>query len=400
MRAAGFESRAGALLAGLCLVTRAFAAFATEPPLREIAGPQAVVYAVDASDHVVVSQGADLQFLPASTLKLFTTLLAIDQLGLDYRFRTELYLRDDELIVRGFGDPFLVSEELDRLAAEAASRLGHRPLAGIAVDDSFFSPDVRIPGVGRSSNPYDALNAAVAVNFNTIAVRRVGDRYVSAEPQTPMTPLAASLARARRVRGSERIQLGDNPSEVTRYAGELIAAKLRAAGVRIGERVSRARAPQGPPLLVHRSSRTLADVCRDMLAISNNFVANQVFLTIGAEAYGAPASLAKARRAAHRYLDAHPLLTGLHVVEGSGIAYENEATATAMTALLKLFEPYRSLLKADHGTQHKTGTLQAIATVAGYLDTDRHGTVRYVVAVPGDRPDRRWQVVAWLRRNL
>lgn len=375
-------------------------AFAQVPAaLRRMAGEGAVVYAVDARDHVLVDIGSERNFMPASTLKLFTVLLAFEELGADYRFPTEIYLRDDELVVRGFGDPFLVSEELDEIAAHLAPRLRGHTLRGIAIDDSFFSDDVRVPGVGRSSNPYDALNAAVAVNFNTVAIRRSGDRIVSAEAQTPLTPLAAALARTRTVQGSERIQLGADPAEIVRYAGELIAAKLRAAGVAVGERVSRARTPAGKPLYVHRNSRNLADVSRNLLEVSNNFVANQVFLAVGAAAFGAPASLAKSRRAAARLIAKYPQLAAMKVVEGSGIAYENQVTAGAMTALLRLFEPYRVLLKSDHGTAHKTGTLRTIATVAGYLDRPA-GVIRYVVAVPGDRAEQRWRIVDWLRESL
>jgi len=368
--------------------------------LHELAGAEGIVYAVDSQDRALVAHNSNRAFLPASTLKIFTALLAAEQLGLDSRYRTEFYLEEQELIVRGFGDPFLVSEELARIAAALATRLKGQTLTGIAIDDSYFGGDVRIPGVGRSTNPYDALNAAVAVNFNTIAVRRRGNRIESAEPQTPLTPLAEALARAHRARGVTRLQLGDNPAEVVRYAGELIAAKLRAAGITIGAGIRRATAPQTIPIYSHEPSRTVADICRDMLAVSNNFVANQLFLTIGAAAFGPPATLEKSRRAAQQLLTRHPELAGLRIVEGSGIAYQNSVTPAAMIALLRLFEPYRLLLKEERGSRHKTGTLKAVATLAGYLETEKHGRVRYVIALPGGTPEQRWRVLAHLQSNL
>lgn len=376
------------------------ASAASSDSLTALAGRDGIVYAVDKDDRVLADLNSHREFLPASTLKLFTTLLALNELGDDWRFHTQLFVDGDRLIVKGLGDPFLVSEELDSMAEAAAPQLKRRRFGGIGVDNSFFDAGLAIPGVGRSDNPYDARNAATAVNFNTIAVARRGGKIVSTEPQTPLTPTAESVARRRGVRGSSRIPLGDDSDEVARYAGELIAAKLRARGLDIGPKVTRARAASAAPLLDYRNQRSLADVCRDMLAVSNNFVANQLFLTIGARVFGAPATLDKSVRAAERFLASHPRLSGLRVVEGSGIAYENSTTAAAMVELLRLLESRRDLLSSDHGTRHKTGTLKAIATVAGYLETARHGLVRYVVALPGARREQRWEVVDWLRRNL
>ncbi len=382
------------------LVTAATAFADLTSSVRSAAGRDGVVYVVDAADRALVDIRGDQPFIPASILKVFTAQLAITKLGLDYRFPTEFYIDGDRLVVKGAGDPLLVSEELDLIAATLRPRLAGHAFAGIVVDDSYFQPQVRVPGVGRSSNPYDALNAATAVNFNTIAVVRRGDRIQSGEAQTPLTAFARDLARARGVKGHERFQIGDRPEDVRRYAGELIAAKLRGAGVRIGEEVTEGRAPAAPPLYVHHSSRNLADVCSEMLESSNNYIANQVFLAVGVAANGAPAGLAKSVAAADQFVLTHPQLAGLHVVEGSGIAYENRMTGRSMAALLKMFEPHERLLKFARGTRHKTGTLRVIATLAGYLDTKKHGRVRYVIALNGRGQAKRWQIMETLKRGL
>ncbi len=369
--------------------------------VRRAAGKDAVVFVVDDRDHVLVDIAGRKSFLPASTIKVFTTLLALDTLGPEYRFQTRFYLDRGELVVQGTGDPFLVSEELDLIAAALARRLADRRLKGVVVDDSYFAAGLRVPGVGRTSNPYDALNTATAVNFNTIGVLRRGNRIVSAEPQTPLTPHALALAKPLRFKQGLRFQIGEDPADVQRYVGELIAEKLRQAGVRVGGGVRSAMpTADAVPLYVHANSRTLLDVCASMLESSNNFIANQIFLAVGAAAEGAPASLAKSVRVAQRYLARHPDLAGIEVVEGSGIAYENRATGPAMTALLRRFEPHRELLRERLGTAHKTGTLKAVATLIGYVDTEDHGTVRYAIALPGSGQHRRWKVVEALRENL
>ena len=325
--------RALSALVGLALLAATPAVADVESAVRRAAGRNAVVFVVDERDRVLVDVDGGKSFLPASTIKLFTAFAALDELGPDFRFQTRFFLDGDELVVRGLGDPFLVSEELDVIVAALARRLAGRKLTGIVVDDSYFAPEVRIPGVGRTWNPYDAPNSATAVNFNTIGVERRGGRIVSAEEQTPLTPHAHALARGLRFQKALRFQIGHDPADVQRYVAELFAAKLRGVGIAVGDGVRSGRAPANkPPLYVHANSRTLAEVCKSMLASSNNFIANQIFLTLGAAALGAPARLDKSVRFARSFIAARPDLAGLHVVEGSGIAYENRAKGAAMGA--------------------------------------------------------------------
>ena len=387
-----------ALIASLLLAGNARADLPSE--IRRLAGNDGVVYVVDSGNHVLLDVGGRQAFVPASTLKVFTALMAIDYLGLDSHFRTEFFLDHDRLIVKGYGDPFLVSEELDRIGSELASRLAGKRLKGIVIDDSYFEPDIRVPGIGESARVYDAPNSAVAVNFNTINVARQGGRIVSAEAQTPLTAMAERLARQRRIRSTLRINLGQRDGETARYAGELIAAKLREHGVRVGSDVDTGRAPAGPPLYAHSNSRDLNEVLREMLYHSNNYVANQVFLAIGAAVKGPPASLAKSIAVADQYVAGHPTLKGLVVTEGSGISYDNRATAPSMAALLQLFAPYKDLLRQKHGTPNKTGTLLTAKSVIGYLDTPDHGTVRFVISVGGPQESRRWRVLATVEQWL
>ncbi len=368
--------------------------------MRELLADGEVVYAVGADDRPLLDINGERSFIPASTLKVFTTLLAAQHLGLGSRFATEFFLEDGLLIVRGKGDPFLVSEELDLVAGELREKLGKRALKGILIDDSYFAPGISVPGVGHSLEAYDALNSATAVNFNTVDLKVKRGKIVSGEAQTPLTPLGRELARRYHIKGEQRISLSASPAEVRRYAAELLAAKLRLAGVRVGPRTGEAKAPGGPPFYVHENTRTLRDVCRLMLYHSNNYVANQVFLAVGAAAAGPPATLAKSVAVANRFIAAHPGLRGMVVTEGAGLSYENRVTPPEMTALLSLFAPYKDLLRQKYDTPSKTGSLAVVHTLIGYLDTARHGTVRFVVRLDGNRPDYRPQIVGLLRREL
>src|SRR5215468_2822716 len=153
--------------------------------------PSGVVLVIDEKGNELVAQNADQPFVPASVAKLVTAWLAIEVLGGDYRFQTRFYLDGGrKLYVRGGGDPYLISEELAQLASEVVAAIGKQPLTGIVLDASYYPSDLRIPGIEDTEESYDALNSALAVNFNTISAMRKGKTIVSAEPQTPITPLA------------------------------------------------------------------------------------------------------------------------------------------------------------------------------------------------------------------
>jgi D-alanyl-D-alanine carboxypeptidase/D-alanyl-D-alanine-endopeptidase (penicillin-binding protein 4) len=261
------------------------------------------------------------------------------------------------------------------------------------VDDSHFAEDITIPGVGGTDNPYDALNSATAVNFNTIHVSVSGGVVTSAEAQTPLTPLAEAVAKRKSLRGKQRINLSSSPSDVRGYAAELVAAKLRSVGVVVGASVGTRTAPEGAPLFVHANSRTVGETCAAMLYYSNNYIANQVFLAVGAAAKGEPASLAKSVETVEAWLEKNPDLGGFTVKEGSGIAYGNEATARSFVAALALLEPHRDLLRVRHGSPSKTGTLKVTKTLVGYIDTKDRGRLRYVVSLDGGGAQKRWDIV-------
>ena len=103
-------------------------------------------------------------------------------LGGDYRFETKFYLDDKRVLyVRGGGDPFLISEELEPLGQELVAAIGKEKITGIVLDASYYPSDLRIPGIENTSEAYDALNTALAVNFNTISAVRKGKTVRSAE---------------------------------------------------------------------------------------------------------------------------------------------------------------------------------------------------------------------------
>lgn len=350
--------------------------------------PSGIVLVVDDKGNELIAQNADTSFAPASVTKLVTAWLAMDVLGGDYRFETKFYLdKNRVLYVRGGGDPFLISEELAELGKELVAATGKAPITGIVLDASYYPSNIRIPGIENSGESYDALNSALAVNFNTIAAVRKGNNVRSAEPQTPITPLAASQFKARGPNGAGRISLAQDPALSLQYAGELIAAFIKQAGGSVKGKITTGSVPKDlKPVYVHKS-RPLSEILKGLLIASNNYIANQVFLEIGGT-LGGPVSLEKSLKVLNKMLALNGLDKDIHMEEGSGISRDNRFTARGLAHVLTLFAPHAELLHGHDGGLNKTGTMSGISTLAGYADTKDHGRVRFVIALKTNGPLR------------
>ncbi|HEX9170917.1 MAG TPA: D-alanyl-D-alanine carboxypeptidase [Roseiarcus sp.] len=389
------------LLALAFLLLPAPALAGVKEKVAELA-PSGVVLVVDAQGAELVAQNADQPFVPASVAKIVTAWLAMEVLGPDYRFETRFYLDDKRVLyVRGGGDPFLISEELKPLAADLVAKIGKAPITGIVVDGSYYPPNLRIPGIEDDNVSYDALNSALAVNFNTVYAARSGNRVRSAEDQTPITPLAIAVFRAKGPDGEGRISLGQDPAVGLQYAGELIGAFIGRAGGAVRGKVSAGTVPEGlEPVYVHRQSRPLSQILAELLLDSNNFTANQVFLEIGGRRLGGPVSLEKSLKVANEMLAAQGLAADIHLEEGSGISRDDHFTARGLAKVLELFAPHAELLHGHDGGLNKTGTMDGVRTLAGYADTSTHGRVHFVISLAGNDGELRFRLLQAIESEL
>jgi serine-type D-Ala-D-Ala carboxypeptidase/endopeptidase (penicillin-binding protein 4) len=388
-------------LLALALLLQAVPALADVKETVATLAPSGLVLAVDSEGNELVAQNADEPFVPASVTKIVTAWLALEVLGGDHRFETRFYLDDKRVLyIHGGGDPFLISEELAPLATDLVAVVGKQPINGIVLDASYYPSNLTIPGIEDTNNSYDALNSALAVNFNTVFAVRRGNKVSSAEKQTPITPLAIAQFQERGPKGSGRISLSQDPAVSLQYAGELIAAFIQRAGGSVKGGISTGTVPEGlEPVYVHRQSRTLSKILAEMLRASNNYIANQVFLEIGGHRLGGPVSLEKSLDVANEMLAAHGLATAIHLEEGSGISRDNHFTARGLAKVLELFAPHSDLLHGHDGGMDKTGTMDGIRTLAGYADTSDHGRVRFVISLTSN-DEMRFQLLHAIESGL
>lgn len=328
------------------------------------------------SGEALVSLNPDRALVPASLLKIPLAQVALTTLGEDFRFETHFYRNDSgDLLIRGLGDPFLVSEEIDRIADILAER-GLQQVRRLVLDDSGFEPNPDLPLERDNSQPYAARNGALAVNFNTVNLAwTAAGRLISAEPQTPLTPLARELGAQHSPGDALRINLGEDPTAGLRQAQQLFRLFLEESGITVAyEEFHREAVTEEWTLFYrHPSSRSLRENLDGLLRYSNNFIANQFFLTLGAQRSGYPATTEAARAVLQQQLavlygdnfgrDPQSLL----MLEGSGLSREQRSSAASMMRILEVFKPYADLLPEVDGVLRKSGTLTGVYNFAGYI---------------------------------
>lgn len=317
----------------------------------------------------LIATRADTPRVPASTMKVLTALAALDGWGRGHRFETDFYLdAAGWLWVKGYADPYLVSEELDRVIKTLAAKLPRR-VHGIGLDDSFFSPDVEIAGRASSDNPYDAPVTALAANFNTVNLVRTGDKVLSAEPQTPLTPSARRFG-LEGAAGKQRVNLREREIAL-RYFGELVAAKLAGAGIQVDTPQRFAPVPRDAKRVHrHANSRTVSDMSAAMLKYSNNFIANALFLRLADPEGRGQVSMAGAKRTMTAFARERFGWSDFTIDDGAGLSRANRLSARQLVDVLNAFAPYRDLMPAQDGNpsvRAKTGTLRGVSCYAGYV---------------------------------
>jgi len=358
---------------------------------------------VEKEDGTALIQYRDSEhFVPASILKVATTFCALEALGKDFRFTTSFYRGPGgTLYIKGSGDPSLVSEELNAIAQKLAVLMPR--VNQIVIDPSLFSPDIDIDGSSASLNPYDSKVAAFVGNFSSAALsRRKDGSIVSAEPQTPLTPLSRQAGLKLKRGTSERINLGHSWQVGTQYGGELLAEFLKRAGASGSFEVATGKIPsEATKIYDHRSSKDLGEISQGLLKYSTNFTANQVFLTLGIKRYGAPATVEKGQLAMTECLRQKVGWKDFHIEEGSGLSRRNRVTPIQMTQLLQSFEEYKSLLNVEDSFTAKTGSLRGVNTLAGYFELSPTEQVRFAILVNSDvEHSYKYRVARALRDHL
>ncbi len=360
--------------------------------LERFIGERDSILVTDPQGQILFSKHPEKKLIPASILKIFTSLVALHFLGSDYQFPTEFYLDErSNLKIKGYGDPLLISEVVAKISQVLAVLLKNtQPINDLVVDDSYFKQPLTIPGVSSSSQPYDAPNGALCVNFNTVNFKHTSEGYLSAEPQTPLLPSVIEKIKALEL-NQGRIVFSHNRNEITIYAGELFQYFLKKQGIDFIGKVKLGKINTKTDKLIFRyhSVASLDQIVAKLLEHSNNFVTNQLLIAAGAQTIGSPGTLSKGVALASDYAKNELRIENMTIAEGSGVSRNNRVSAIQMDRVLQKFLPYRHLMRRADKEFYKTGTLYGINTRAGYIAKANGELCRYVILLntPGKFTD-------------
>jgi len=318
-------------------------------------------------------RGADTPRIPASVQKLFTTAAALRRYGAGGRLATTVVLDgavdetgrlDGDLVLVGGGDPTLDRSGIARLARQVRDSGVRRVSGSVLADDSWLDEQ---RGGPRTGGAYDADMGGV---LGALTV----NRGWSARPGGP------ALAAARR-----------------------LARSLRGRGVRVTGRTTTGRAPQATAPLAAVRSPTMDRLTRAINVPSDNFAAEVLLKDLGA-AFGRRGSTKEGVAVVGRTMGALGV-ERRRIADGSGLSRANRVSARQIVALLsgmrsteqaEAFEnslavagrtgTLRNRLRgtvADGACRGKTGTLNAVSSLAGLCSTRDGHTIGFAFLMNG-----------------
>jgi D-alanyl-D-alanine carboxypeptidase/D-alanyl-D-alanine-endopeptidase (penicillin-binding protein 4) len=323
-------------------------------------------FAVDIeTGEVVLDSRSDELFRPASTVKLVTTLLALETLGPGYIYETTIAADTSTgaLYVIGAGSPLLEEDDIGRAAVETAGSIDPSREWRVIYDTGCFEESVHLPGWERPDwgrtycPPVEALS--FGGNLVEIVVSSVGGPVrVLQWPELPGVDVTAGIGTGASdnvttsVSGWETgegsitlsgwIRAGSTRSLWIPVPGasaefsRLFASNLAEQGIRVST-VEEGQAPDGPGLLTASviRSRPLWQILAEMNKWSLNGVAELVLRTASLSEYGEPAGTASGCEMAGAMLRGLvPEARGIQLADGSGLSRLDLLSPRCLAAVL------------------------------------------------------------------
>ena len=315
---------------------------------------------------------------PASTIKLVTTFVGLESLGPAYTWKTEAFLDgeitdgtlDGDLLIKGYGDPYFVIERFWLFLRELRNRGLSSVDGDLLIDDSYFKLTADRPGSfdGQPLRVYNVTPSALLANFQSVRFSfapdaATGHVQIVADPMPTNLKISNRLKLARGgCRGYQNgvaITVGDMDSrnpvifsgslaencreysmsrsvlQPATYTYGVFKTLWEANGGQITGGVGSQTAPADREPFVSFASPPLADVIRSVNKFSNNIMARQLLLTLGAELIGPPGTVEKGREAIGLVLASRGLaLIDLHVENGAGLSRETRISARDLGRVL------------------------------------------------------------------
>ncbi len=408
------------------------------------ASDRASLVVIGGQGETIYSYGSTNAATPASVQKLIVAYSSLNLLGPSYRFHTLLAadqpvasdgVLHGNLWLVGSGDPSFRSDDL-RKGLQTLRHAGLTQIdGGVAIDPTtIHGPEINPHwSTADAGEDFQTPVSGVSIDGDTTEFRVYGTspgeaaRVVvvpgSSDVRTYGTVTTSSGADsviiapedANRFRLGGYIPPGVEEKfwlpihDIPHYAGSVLQAMLRDDGIKTNTAPSVAPVPLDSIALWEHRSAPLPALLTHMLYVSDNHFAEQLLRTIGGDV-GGVADDQDGVTAELQFLRSRGIpTTGMRLYDGSGLAEANRVTALTLARILSDaelrdhgLELYPLLpaggrdgtLKYYHFTtarvRAKTGHLSDADSLAGYVDTKRHGRLAFAFMIndsPGDPDD-------------
>ena len=318
-----------------------------------------------------------MSMIPASNTKLFTTAVALSDLGGDFKISTKIFSDDfsiedgvinGNLYIKGFGNSTFSQNDLEQMMQEIKLKGIVKITGNIIGDDTYFDNVYKRDDwiADETANVKLPPISAITLDRNRKIIQK---------------------RRGRRIRTS--VVAVDNPPL---NAASILRSKLIENGIKVGKSSSVGKTPD-QVLLLSESGIQLRELIKLINKHSDNFLAEGLFKTIGAEASQDQGNAFYSTQAILDFIEDNGIFsTGTSVVDGSGISRFDQITPGAIVGLLEVMyfdvnnynDFYNSLsiagvdgtlrhrLKgslAENNFRGKTCSLNGVTSIAGYLKT-------------------------------
>lgn len=323
----------------------------------------------------LVKQNIWSQMIPASVTKLYTTAVSLQLLGKDFKIKTKILtddfnikdgIIDGNIYIKGFGNPVFSTSDLESFADKLVN-LGIKNITGnIIGDDSYFDNNYsREDWIEdeRSNVPMPPISALVLDRNKKTTIQRIKkrQRYVQKNLINP-------------------------PLEIAQMFREILARKNI-----IIDGTAKSGITPDKFYDIDESFIKLDELISYINKFSDNFYAECLFKILGAEFSKSQGTYFFSQQAIKDFLKKNDIPSfATEIVDGSGISRFDKITASSVNSLLELM--YFDLINFDSfynslsiagvdGTlrnrmsslinfRGKTGTLNGVISLAGYLKTE------------------------------
>lgn len=403
------------------------------------------------SGRVIASLNAETPRSPASTMKLVTTFASLDLLGPAYTWHTDALIHGaleggilkGDLVLKGGGDPYMTLERWWSFVHALRAKGLNEIHGDIVIDDTAFALPAEDPGAfdGRPNRSYNVEPDALMVNFQSVEFR-MAPNATTRSIDIVATPAPVNLAIDNRIGfmvgrcsgAAARVDFEVSAAQWDRavFSGDLSGECLERTITRVvlkapsyafgtfvelwresggefnGVMRIEATPPDAQPLLSFESL-SLGEVIRLTNKYSNNLMARHLFLTIGEDRYGVPATPDKGARAIADWSRERGLpLAELVIDNGSGLSRTERISALDMATMLRtayhsrwapefiaslplagIDGTLRSRMRntAAGSVRLKTGHLDGVTAVAGYVTGASGKTYVLVSFINDERSD-------------